>query len=321
MSSPNCCARSPRMQPAASRRSPISRRGTQRRRQAAGAVEIAMPILFFGIVVSSCCCGAQTALPKPIPNIWPSSCARRAAYWPCCWSRVLVFPGRTSVAIPLGLFGLGLFGWLPFCLDGLFQRTAKTPGQASRVRSVSRNGARPRHRRDARHDPGRPPQRRFVGFARRPTLRRAAWPRSTTKAASYWWLILTAGRPAGVRTRSGCGGGERQPAARPGGRMTDEQAAQILGVPVGAKADQISRAHRVLMKKLHPDQGGSTYLAARVNRPRKCCFAAIAEMSQKNLSRGFPSVTDVPFRLPAEPDRACWRDLAENRDAAGESML
>lgn len=182
--------------------------------------------------------------------------------------------GELAVAIPIGIFGAGLLGWSPFAtspfgnIGGLFGGgAARSPGQASHVRSQFLDM-------QLDHDSGRLAGRIVAGPQAGRDLDEfdlaallGMIPAFDAESVSLLESYLDRRFPAWRHNaQANAAGGQGRAAA--GGKMTDEEAYQILGVQPGAGRDEISRAHRTLMKKLHPDQGGSTYLAARVNEAK-----------------------------------------------------
>ncbi|MCC7346804.1 MAG: DnaJ domain-containing protein [Variibacter sp.] len=180
---------------------------------------------------------------------------------------LLTARGQVGIGLPLGVAGLALLGWWPGALAGFGQRTAKTPGQVSRVRTAFIEM-------ELDHDSGSMQGRILAGPYEGTTLDALNIPtlvRLLGDIDEESRALLAAyldRRDAGWRENAQGGATAGRGAAPDGGPMTQEEAYQVLGLEPGASPEDISRAHRTLMKKLHPDQGGSTYLAARVNQAK-----------------------------------------------------
>ena len=95
-------------------------------------------------------------------------------------------------------------------------------------------------------------------------------------AAKLWPLafmvLLAAGGVTAIEAwRAKAGSPETQEtpkASPPAKRISEEEALSVLGLKAGAGPQEIRAAHRKLISQLHPDRGGTDYLAAKINEAR-----------------------------------------------------
>lgn len=187
----------------------------------------------------------------------------------------LLVRGAIPLAIPVAVFGLALLG-LPigpwFKTKGPFGGTArKSPGQKSQVRTEALEM-------ELDHDSGRMEGRCLKGKFAGSTL--------SSLSDDDLLLLLEELRVTDSQgallieaylDRRGQDWRDRHPddAAKEArryaapSRMSADEAYALLGLVGGASEEDVRAAHRKLMMKLHPDQGGSTYLAARINEAKE----------------------------------------------------
>jgi hypothetical protein len=226
-----------------------------------------MPTIAFGIVILVLLLWALNSYSKADPKVLARVLRPAGGIIALAAAGFFGLRGHLEVAIPLGLTGLGMLGWGPLASTGWFQRTQKTPGQVSRVRSAFLEM-------ELDHDTGAmqgrilagPHEGRLLDAIDLKTLLQLL-PGIDAESQALMAAYLDRREPRWREHAEG-DAAARGRAAR-GAKMTEEQAYQILGVAAGASAEEIGRAHRALMKKLHPDQGGSTYLAAQINEAKE----------------------------------------------------
>jgi hypothetical protein len=228
-----------------------------------------MPLLL-GVAVLILLIWAAKSFAKADPKRSALLVRKLGGYAALLFAAFLLIRGEIGPAVTVGVLGLGLLGWVALWPAGLFGPRLQTAGQVSRVRTAF-------FEMELEHGSGRMSGRILAGPHQGAALDAldvttltgllgAVDAGSRDLLAAYLdrrqpgWREYAQGDAA-----AGRGGGR---ASAPSGKMTEEEAYQILGLQPGANAQDVSRAHRSLIKKLHPDQGGSTYLAARVNEAK-----------------------------------------------------
>jgi hypothetical protein len=203
------------------------------------------------------------------PAVLSSRLTKSWGYGALIIGAILTLRGGAAIGVPLATFGAWLLGWAG--LPGIGQTTTRqmpSPGQTSKVitdhleMEIDLESGALR---------GRVIKGLFQGRSietLRPVEVAHLWADcrfSDSQSARILEAYLDRVHP---RWREDMARGEEDMKTSPGGRMRREEALEILGLSEGASDDVIRAAHRDLMKKLHPDVGGSSYLATKINEAK-----------------------------------------------------
>lgn len=176
----------------------------------------------------------------------------------------LTFSGRIGLGAPLLFFAYALFARA----RGV-SKMRSTPGQRSTVRSAMLEMM-------LDHDTGDMDGvvlggtfegRQLGGMGDEELMELARQVREDAESAQLLEAYLDRRMP-GWRDDTEPDDGARARSTAQAGAMTEQEAYQILGLEPGATLAEIRKAHRSLMQRVHPDLGGSSFLAQRINEAK-----------------------------------------------------
>ena len=186
----------------------------------------------------------------------------------------LMATGKFIVGLPLVFFAFSLLGYALPWQNGA-GNTSKSQGQRSSVRTEMLEMT-------LDHDTGE-----MEGIVRRGQF---SGRRLATLSSQELSLLLEEARAHdaqaaqlleayikrfGGEASAGSGHSSGGRSASSSGPMTLAEAYAVLGLEPGASREAVLQAHRGLMKKYHPDQGGTTYLATKINEAKDVLLGAV----------------------------------------------
>ena len=156
--------------------------------------------------------------------------------------------------------------------EGLFRGPRKSAGQKSGVRTDTLEMVLDHDsgRMEGRCLKGRYTGREFASLREAELLRLRDEIGGTDSQGAALLEAYLDRRCKGWRERRSAGGSKEESRAPRDqtGSMSRKEAYDVLDLRSGASEAEIRAAHRRLMMKLHPDRGGSTYLASRINEAK-----------------------------------------------------